>query len=61
MFEDEVAEFIEGDFVEWLLDKLKFIQSTKFPTFSFEFQKISERFLTLTPEQKRQYFINVDE
>lgn len=38
-----------------------FIQSSKFPDFLSEFQKISERFHALTPEQKRKYFINVDE
>ncbi len=39
----------------------EFIQSSFFPDFLSVFQKISECFHALTPEQKRQYFINVDE
>jgi len=42
-------------------ESLNFIESSKFSSFIFEFQKISNRFHALTPEQKRQYFINVDE
>ena len=38
-----------------------FIHSSKFPAFLSEMQKISERFHALTPEEKRQYFTNVDE
>lgn len=38
-----------------------FIESPKFSSFLLEFQKIGQRFHELTPEQKRQYFINVDE
>ena len=44
-----------------LLKARRRIQSSKFSNFLSEFQKISERFHALTPEQKRQYFINVDE
>ena len=39
----------------------KYIESPEYSKFLLKFQKISERFQALTPEQKRQYFINVDE
>lgn len=38
-----------------------FIQSPKFPSYLFKLQEVKERFHALTPEQKHQYFINVDE
>ena len=39
----------------------EFIQSPKFPSYLSKLEEVKERFQSLTPEQKRQYFINVDE